>query len=201
MSDLRGGGVDGGARGRADAQPRTELRGFWVDTFNTPLNTHADVVNVVERALAANANTIFAQVRRRGDSWYLNSLEPAADRTLIQPGFDPLQDLIAQAHASGLEVHAFVIVGAIWNRAPNLFPPLEANHVFNRHGGYDRATNPIIPGPDNWLTRTLIPDGTAGTGIAFQGHRFGSEFYVDAGHPDAARYTVDVLMHLVQTTP
>ena len=93
-------------------------------------------------------------------------------------------------------MHAFVIANAIWNRAPALFPPVDPNHVFNRHGGYDPATNTITPGPDNWLTRTLIPDGTAG--ISLQGHRFGSEFYIDAGHPDAVGYTVGVLGHLVR---
>jgi uncharacterized lipoprotein YddW (UPF0748 family) len=182
----------------ARAQPRAEVRGFWVDTFNTTLNNHADVIAVVDRATAANANTIFAQVRRRGDSWYLSSLEPLADRTPIQPGFDPLQDLIIEAHARGLEVHAFVIANAIWNRAPNLFPPTDPNHVFNRHSGYDPATNTIIQNPDNWLTRTLIPDGTPGASIALQGHRIGSDFWIDPGHPDAASYTVEVLMHLVR---
>jgi uncharacterized lipoprotein YddW (UPF0748 family) len=53
----------------AQAQPRAELRGFWVDTFNTTLNNHADVIAAIERAVAANANAVFAQVRRRGDSW------------------------------------------------------------------------------------------------------------------------------------
>jgi uncharacterized lipoprotein YddW (UPF0748 family) len=185
-----------GSAVRLDAQPRSEVRGFWVDTFNTTMNTHTDVANVVAQAVAANANTIFAQVRRRGDSWYLNSLEPLADRTPIQPAFDPLQDLILEAHTYGLEVHAFVIVNAIWNRAPSLFPPTDPGHAFNLHGGYDPATNTIAAGPGTWLTRTLIPDGTAA--ISLQGHRFGSEFYIDAGHPDAAKYTVDVLMHLVR---
>ena len=185
-----------GSSTSTEAQPPSEVRGFWVDTFNTTLNNHTDVAAVVDRAVSANANTIFAQVRRRGDSWYLNSLEPLADRTPIQPGFDPLQDLIIEAHARGLEVHAFVIASAIWNRAPNLFPPTDPTHVFNRHGGYDPATNTITQGPDNWLTRTLIPDGTAG--ISLQGHRFVSDFYIDAGHPDAASHTVDVLTHLVR---
>ena len=86
----------------AGAQPRVEVRGFWVDTFNTTLNNHADVATVVDRAVAANANTILAQVRRRGDSWYLNSLEPLADRTPIQPGFDPL----AGSHCRGTRARA-----------------------------------------------------------------------------------------------
>jgi uncharacterized lipoprotein YddW (UPF0748 family) len=183
--------LPGAARGQ-----RAEYRAFWVDTFNTSLNNHSDVVEVVNRARAANANAIFAQVRRRGDSWYLNSLEPLADRTPIEPGFDPLQDLITEAHASGIEVHAFVISCAIWNRDPRLFPPESPNHAFNLHGGFDPASGTIIQGPDNWLTRTLLPD--QGTVISFQGHRIGSDFWIDPGHPAAEAYTVDVLMHLVR---
>ncbi len=183
----------------SNGQVRTEYRAFWVDTFNTNLNNHTDVVTVVNNAKAAKANAIFVQVRRRGDSWYLNSLEPRGDRVPIQPGFDPLQDIIDVAHAEGIEVHAFVIMNAIWGRAPNVFPPENPNHVFNLHGGFNAATNTIVPGPNNWLTRTLLPDTTPGsTAIAFQGHRFGNDFWVDFGHPDAAAYTVNVVMHLVQ---
>ncbi len=186
----------------AAAQPRIEYRGFWVDTFNTALNNHADVLAVVSNAKAAGANVIFAQVRRRGDAWYLNSLEPPPDYVAIASGFDPLQDLITEAHAGGIEVHAFVIAAAIWNKnpgyppSPTLGPPLDPNHVFNRHGGYDPVTNTIVPGPDNWLTRTLLADVSGA--IGFQGHRFGSDFWLDFGHPDAAAYTVDVLMRLVR---
>jgi uncharacterized lipoprotein YddW (UPF0748 family) len=181
-----------------NGQVRSEYRAFWVDTFNTNLNNHTDVLNVVNNAKAAGANALFVQVRRRGDSWYLNSLEPPGDRVPIQPGFDPLQDIINVAHSEGIEVHAFVIMSAIWGRAPNLFPPESPNHVFNLHGGYDAATNTIIAGSNNWLTRTLLPDTTPGsTAISFQGHRFGSDFWIDFGHPDAAAYTVNVLNHLV----
>jgi uncharacterized lipoprotein YddW (UPF0748 family) len=178
-----------------------EFRAFWVDTFNTTLNNHADIVTVVNNAKNAGANMILAQVRRRGDAWYLNSLEPKPDFTPIAAGFDPLADLIATAHAEGIEVHAFVIMGAVWNKNPTfapsatLGPPTNPNHVFNLHGGFNPATGQIVTGPNNWLTRSLIPDGTGG--ITFQGHRFGSDFWLDFGHPDAAAYSVDVLMQLV----
>jgi uncharacterized lipoprotein YddW (UPF0748 family) len=182
---------------------RTEYRAFWVDTFNTTLNNHTDIVNVVNNAKAAKANAILAQVRRRGDSWYLNSLEPLLDFNNFSPAaFDPLQDLIATAHAEGIEVHAFCIIGAVWNKNPTfaptatLGPPTNPNHVFNLHGGYDPVSKTIIPGPNNWLTRSLIPDGTGG--ITFQGHRFGSDFWIDLGHPDAAEYTYNVLMQLIR---
>jgi len=186
----------------ASAQSVSQYRAFWVDTFNTTLNNHSDIVAVVNNARSANSNAIFAQVRRRGDSWYLDSLEPPPDFVQIAAGFDPLQDLIAEAHASGIEVHAFVIIGAIWSKNPNfapsatLGPPISPNHVFNVHGGYNPATQQIVQGPNNWLTRTLLPDGS--NGISFQGHRIGSDFWLDLGHPDAAAYTAEVLLHLVR---
>lgn len=181
----------------AVGQSGAQYRGFWVDTFNTPLNNHNDVLAVVNNVKLANGNAIFAQVRRRGDAWYLNALEPRADRTPIEAGFDPLADLIKAAHAQNIEVHAFVIIGALWNADPTVRPPENPQHVFNQHG-FNQATGRIYEGRDNWLTRTLLPD-TIGTdtSIRFNGHRFGGDFWIDLGHPDAADYSLRVLMHLV----
>ena len=182
------------------AQNTAQYRGLWVDTFNTTLNNHADIVAVVNNTKIAGCNAIFVQVRRRGDSWYLNSLEPIADRTPIQAGFDPLLDLINEAHANGIEVHTFVIIGAIWNGNPiggagaSARPPENPNHAFNKHG-FNQAAGKLHEGRDNWLTRTLLPDD--GT-ITFNGHRVGNDFWIDLGHPDAAQYSFDVLMHLVR---
>jgi uncharacterized lipoprotein YddW (UPF0748 family) len=64
-------------------------RAFWVDTLNTPLNNHSDVAAVVANATAAGTNAIFAQVRRRGDAWYRDALEPLPDGVPIAAGFDP----------------------------------------------------------------------------------------------------------------
>ena len=182
----------------ASAQsPRAEYRAFWVDTFNTTLNNHTDVVTVVQRAKAAKANAIFAQVRRRGDAWYVTPFEPKFAN--IVAGFDPLADLINEAHANQIEVHAFVIMGSIWISTltpPSITLPASPLHAFNQHGGYDPVTKQIVPGPNNWLTRTLLPDGAASS---FQGHRIGSDFWIDFGHPDAEAYTVDVMMHLVRS--
>jgi uncharacterized lipoprotein YddW (UPF0748 family) len=186
----------------AAAQPSAHYRAFWVDTFNTNLSDHDDIVAVVASARAARANALFAQVRRRGDSWYLDSLEGPAEMPLAKPlaeGFDPLADLIAEAHAVGIEVHAFVIAAAIWNRDPTLFPPAWPDHPFNLHGGFNPATGTIDTGPDNWLTRTLLPDtAPPNTAIRFGGHRIGADFWIDFGHPDAEAYTVEVLTHLVR---
>ena len=185
-----------------NAQPIPQYRVLWVDTFNTPLFNHNDVVAVVSNAKAANANAILAQVRRRGDAFYLSATEPPPDFTTIPAGFDILADLIAAAHAQGIEVHAFCITADIWSKNPTfaptatLGPPVSPNHVFNRHGGYDSVSKTIVPGANNWLTRQYPTYGLLGS--TFDGHRFGSDFWLDFGHPDAAQYTYDVLMELVR---
>lgn len=170
--------------------PQEQYRGFWVDTFNTRLNSPSDVGAVVSHAAQARANALFVQVRRRGDAWYLNGSEPLPDNVPIERDFDPLQEIVARAHERGIEVHAFVIVGAIWN---SLTPPADPTHVFNRHG-VNPATGRAFDDRDNWLTRTRLPDGSA---TSMGGHRFGNDFWIDLGHPDAADYTLDVLMRLV----
>jgi uncharacterized lipoprotein YddW (UPF0748 family) len=175
--------------GAAVAQDRARYQAFWVDTFNTRLNDAADVSLVIERARAARANALFVQIRRRGDAWYLNSLEPLPENVAIARGFDPLAEIIARGHAAGLEIHAFATVGPVWNQ---MTFPSDPRHVFARHG----LTPAGLPrsGRDNWLTRTLLPDGEASSS---GGYRIGSDFYLDFGHPDAAAYTVNVLAHLV----
>src|SRR5262249_59661411 len=89
-----------------------------------------------------------------------------------------------------------VSVGAVWNRTAGATSglPTSPNHVFKLHGGFDPVTGQIVQGPNNWLTRTLLSD--VGTTISFQGHRIGSDFWLDLGHPDAAAYTGEVLLHL-----
>jgi uncharacterized lipoprotein YddW (UPF0748 family) len=181
-----------------------EYRAYWAETFNTQMGTRAEIDRLIDSAVQSNANAIFAQVRRRGDSWYLDSLEPLTQVAGVgEPDadgnwtFDPLEYLIEQAHARGIEVHAFVIVGAIYNAHPTVTGlPRDPNHVFNKHF-WDASTNNLIPytDPRQWSTRSLPhnPDGTT-----FDGQRYGAEWYIDLGHPDAAAYTVDVLTHLVQ---
>jgi uncharacterized lipoprotein YddW (UPF0748 family) len=176
-----------GAQGPAGA--RREYRAIWIDTFNTRFATPDDVAAILARAELAHANTLVVQVRRRGDAWYLDAREPLAEGVTFPDGFDPLRDLLVRAHAAGIQVHAAVTVGAIWNQTT---APANSLHVFNQHGF---GPGGALPGRANWLTRTRPADLPAGT--PFGGYRFGSDFWLDPGHPDAAAYTVAVLTHLV----
>ena len=73
----------------AAASGEPEVRAFWADTFASGLKTRAQIDTLVAHVVEANANTIVAQVRRRGDSFYAISIEPFTDDTGVEPGLDP----------------------------------------------------------------------------------------------------------------
>src|SRR5436309_1870039 len=144
------------------AQARSEYRAYWVETFRTSLATRVDVDRVIDAALKSNANALFVEVRRRGDSWYLDSAEPLTEVAGVgEPDasgtwtFDPLRYLIAQAHGRGIEVHAFVIVTAVARLDPRTDPlPRDPRHVFLQHV-WDAEHDRPYTGRRQWATRAL----------------------------------------------
>ena len=175
----------------ADAQtPRAEFRAVWVDTFNTRLASAEDVALVLSRAASMRANALFVQVRRRGDAWYLDSGEPLGDG--LSPGFDPLAEVINQARGRGLQVHAFLTLGPVWNQAA---APTAPDHLFNTHG---LGSGGAPEGRANWLTRTLAPDGAE---TSYDGYRFGNDFWLDPAHPDVAAHLTEIVVRLATRYP
>lgn len=159
--------------------PAPEFRGLWVDAYREGFKTQAQVDRLLADARRANINALLVQVRRRGDAFYARSVEPWTEDADLTPGFDPLAYLIERAHNQQprLEVHAWVTSTIIWgsqNRAP-----ADPSHVFNQHG-----LN--APGREDWLSRR--EDGAT----------WERGYFLDPGHPDAARYTTDVFLNLVR---
>ncbi|MEW5960121.1 MAG: CotH kinase family protein, partial [Chloroflexota bacterium] len=112
--------------------PVTERRAIWVTRYDwtgpPKIPTPQQIDEMVDKIAGAGFNTIFFQVRGTGDAYYTPGLEPWSARltgsvgeTLGQdPGWDPLARMLDQAHAAGLEVHAYVNVYTAW------LPPVEA---------------------------------------------------------------------------
>ncbi len=183
-----------------------EVRAFWADAFASGLKTRAEIDQLVAHVQQANATTIVAQVRRRGDSFYLSSYEPFTEDAAVEPGLDPLGYLLDRAHAAGIEVHAWVAVNTIFNGHPYIatgaWPckvPCSPGHAFNQHGFF-------AAGDDNWLTKTH-PSYTAGTSryvsggmelIPYGWRLSDGNWWVDPGHPAAAEHTVNVVTDLVR---
>ncbi len=134
------------------AVPAREGRAIWVPRWS--YRTAADVRAIVKKAASANFNILLFQVRGNGDAYYSSVYEPWSDRltgTLGRyPGWDPLALAIEEAHAAGLQVHAYVNVYPSWLgvNPPADSTPQQMYRLFNSVYGnqwvqWDRNRNPM----------------------------------------------------------
>ena len=119
-----------------------EMRGVWIATVAnidwpsrnnlTADQQRAELVDLLDRAANGGFNTVILQVRPAGDAVYASSLEPwAALLTGTQgtdPGYDPLSFAVKEAHARGLEIHAWINPFRAGNARDSL--AFAASHVF-----------------------------------------------------------------------
>lgn len=163
---------------------RPEVRALWVDAFNPGFKTPAQVDKLIKDSLDANINTLIVQVRRRGDSYYNNSIEPRTEDPELTPGFDVLQYLIEKAHANQIEVHAWLNTLVAWNSA---IPPKDPNHEWNLHG--DRST-----AKETWVSYYRVFNDTD---KKWSG-KLHSSYYLDPGNPAVIDYTTAVYLNVVK---
>lgn len=132
----------------ADPDPYDEtIRGAWVHLFDDALKTRQGIVEVVDELERADATTIVAQVARRWDAYYDSELLPRTADPDLEPGLDVLEVLLEEAHARGLEVHAWLTVAPTWHHVYDDLPR-PADWLPPAHG--HRA-----PEQQRWVTRTV----------------------------------------------
>ena len=99
----------------ASSEPMRETRAIWVTRWD--FSTKANIQAIVDNAAYANLNVILFQVRGQADALYTPGPEPwsAVLGALGQnPGWDPLAEMVARAHAKGIEVHAWINTYPAW---------------------------------------------------------------------------------------
>ncbi|MBA4321119.1 MAG: glycoside hydrolase, partial [Flavobacterium sp.] len=156
--------------------PKQEVRAVWLATvagLDWPRTTDVEeqknsLLEIVQKLKDANYNTIFFQVRGRGDAFYKSNFEPWSDRltgTLgKEPGWDPLEFILREAHARGMEVHAWFNTFRVRNGIKSTYG--NNKHVSELH-------------PD-WVSTV---DG---------------ETWLNPGLPEVREYLVSVAMDLVR---
>ena len=172
---LAAGGV--GSAQRVDPADPPELRALWVDAFHEGIRSSREADDLVAAAARANINTLFVQVRRRGDALYTKGVEPPLDDPAYDPTFDALAYIVDAGHRARLEVHAWINAMPVWRDEA---APKDPRHLFNRHGM--NAT-----GDDSWLT--AAPDGN---------RKFPVGYFLDPGHPAAAEYLAEIYLNIVR---
>ncbi|HTR80640.1 MAG TPA: family 10 glycosylhydrolase [Bacteroidota bacterium] len=156
--------------------PKWEVRAVWLTTAGGADWPKTYDVEAQKRSLVEifdvlqkkHFNTVFFQVRPRGNTFYKSRYEPWAAEltgTLGQdPGWDPLDFAINEAHKRGMELHAWFNVAKVYNGGE---PPLSSpRHILRSH--------------PEWAQ---LYDG---------------EWWVDMGRPEVRAYTENLIMELVR---
>ncbi len=147
-----------------------EFRGLWVDAYHPGFKRPAQTAMMVARAKECRFNAIFVQVRRRGDVYYKSAIEPMASD--VEAGYDPLADIVKQAHAAGLQVHAWIAVYEVYHDAPEIKPIPGQVHLAH----------------PSWLMKdehgqTRFP---------------GEKVYLDPGLPEVREYLVSIVGEIAE---
>ncbi|MDQ1039844.1 uncharacterized lipoprotein YddW (UPF0748 family) [Streptomyces sp. V3I8] len=124
VADAGGGGGRGGGSGasrRRHREPAGALRGMWLATVAnrdwpsapglTAERQRAELLGHLDTAVERRLNAVVFQVRPTADALWPSPYEPWAQYlTGVQgqdPGWDPLGTAVEEAHARGLELHAW----------------------------------------------------------------------------------------------
>jgi uncharacterized lipoprotein YddW (UPF0748 family) len=107
----------------ADISHTREFRGVWaasVVNIDWPSASNlsverqqADLIAILDRMQSLNLNALVLQIRPAGDAFYASDLEPwsfwltGEQGRAPSPYYDPLEFAIEEAHARGIELHAW----------------------------------------------------------------------------------------------
>ncbi|MFM9987410.1 family 10 glycosylhydrolase [Flavobacterium sp.] len=184
-----------------EAIPKRDLRGvFLASVFNldwptnrlaTPAVQQAELITILDNLKNNNYNTVFLQVRPECDALYNSSIEPWSYRLTGTQGlapsplWDPLAFAITEAHARGLDLHAWLNPYRV--RANVTSYTASANSVLNTHPDWIltasndtnlKILNPGIPAVQDYIT-SVVQDISSRYDI--DGIHFDDYFYPNAG--------------------
>ncbi len=150
--------------------PAEEFRGVWISRFEWPdpdaATCKGRIQTMFDKLTAANINAVFFQVRGQGDVLYPSQIEPWSKLLGAKdPGFDPLQFALEEAHKRGLEFHAVVNICPVW-QGTEPPPATEIVHPFIKYCSptanptwvcLNETKNPIIDGDKYYYFSSGIP--------------------------------------------
>lgn len=168
-----------------------EVRAVWASRFQwasaTTSTARASITALMDGMTSGNFNCVFFQVRGQCDVFYPSPHEPWSPLISpggTDPGWDPLDFALAEAHSRGHQLHAYFNTHTVWmgNSAP-----ASPHHVFNTHPDWvlhDSNGNPAAPDSYHWLNPGL-PEADAH--VRREAHFLAARYPLDGLHLDRVR--------------
>ncbi len=151
--------------------PKREFRGAWMHTVHqmqyrnqSTEENKAYLRDQLDKLQAAGVNAIVWQVRPSADALYPSELEPwsrflTADGKAPEPFWDPLQFMIDEAHARGMELHAWLNPYRVTTNNKEVLPK---NHIYHKHPewfvkyGKQMYFDPALPESREFITKVVM---------------------------------------------
>ena len=124
--------------------PKREFRGAWLHTVfqtqylrNTTAQNKEYICRQLDSLAAMGVNAVIFQVRPQADAFYASRLEPwscylTADGKAPRPFWDPLEFIIGEAHARGMELHAWLNPYRVTSNTRQI-QKLPSSHIYRKH--------------------------------------------------------------------
>ncbi len=113
---------------------------LWV--VRTALLRPAEIPALILHAHSMGVRGLLVQVVGRGDAYYRSDLLPRSEALAAERGlgadYDPLAEVLAQAHAAGLEVHAWINCMLVWSSSER---PRDHRHAILEHPDWIACTS------------------------------------------------------------
>lgn len=165
---------------------RPLLRGLWIHTWSEGMLSPEQIDDLVAFCREANLNAIFPEVRKVGDAYFNDAVEPRASNIQGPEDWDPLQYLIDKCHDTSdgkqyIEVHAWLVTFRLWRGE---LADVPEGHLFAEHpdtlmirkdgGGEPSFADPGHPIVEDWTTRVF--------------RELAANYDIDGIHHDYVRY-------------
>ncbi len=165
--------------------PDRELRAVWMSRFDYTKNLQTTspekiknyISTTFQKMAEANFNAVFFQIRGNADAYYQSKYEPWGKLLTGQlgqnPGWDPLEYALQEAHKNGLELHAWINVFPAWRGSRKPQP--------------SKPTHPYLKNSD-WLVHD-----SSGKAMELNSH------YVSfsPGNPDVQNYIIKIIEDVI----
>jgi uncharacterized lipoprotein YddW (UPF0748 family) len=154
---------------------KPEFRAFWADVFHPGFQSQAEVDAMISLAVQGRYNAIIAEVLAYHDTtggthgaYWRSNVVPRS--SAVSDSFDPLGYLVEQAHASGIEVHPWLVTF----RVSTAWPP---------------SGNAYLAARPQWFMTTAASVGTMAS--------VGGYYVLDPGCPEVQDYLASIVRELV----
>ena len=123
-------------------------------------------------------DTIFLQVRSRGDAFYNSDLVPKNNS--IKDNLDPLKYAIDLSHSLGIEIHAWFNTYILWSANSNPYSP--------KHLYYNSK---------NWLESNIHGKSDSNIDITQTQSKNWEGIFLSPNHPEVNNYLASICMELI----